>query len=93
LTSVTIDDKQISFGTATDFNPDARDPSDLKAGGQVASATGVVINRSNGRYFSMATRKQFSAEPPPEGSTEPVIVTNVRTRQGVCTNGTPSASF
>ena len=93
LTSINVDDKEISFGTATDFNPDAKEPSAPQTVGQVASATGVVINRSNGRYFSMATRKQFSAEPPTEGNAEPVLTTNVRTRQGVCTDGTPSASF
>ncbi|MDO9314887.1 MAG: hypothetical protein Q7T97_10125 [Burkholderiaceae bacterium] len=93
LTSINIDDKEISFGTATDFNPDAKDLSGPKTNGPVASATGVVINRSNGRYFSIATRKQFSAELPPEGGNEPIVTTNVRTRQGVCTDGTPSPSF
>lgn len=93
LTRINVDDKEISFGAATDFNPDAKEPSGPRTNGPGASATGVVINRSNGRYFSIATRKQVSNETPPEGSTEPVIVTNVRTRQGVCTDGTPSPSF
>lgn len=93
LTSISVDDKEISFGAATDFNPDAREPSGPQTNGPGASATGVVINRRNGRYFSIATRKQFSTEPPPEGSTEPIVITNVRTRQGVCTDGTPSPSF
>lgn len=93
LTSINVDDKEISFGAATDFNPEAREPAGPRTNGPGASATGVVINRSNGRYFSIATRKQFSTEPPPEGSTEPVVITNVRTRQGVCTDGTPSPSF
>jgi hypothetical protein len=92
-TSINVDDKEISFGAATDFNPEAREPAGPRTNGPGASATGVVINRSNGRYFSIATRKQLSAEPPPEGSTEPVVITNVRTRQGVCTDGTSSPSF
>ena len=93
LTRINVDDKEISFGAATDFNPDAKEPSGPRTNGPGASATGVVINRSNGRSFSIATRKQVSNETPPEGSTEPVIVTNVRTRQGACTDGTPSPSF
>lgn len=93
LTPINVDDREISFGTATDFNLEARESSAQRAGDSVASATGVVINRSTGKYFSIATRKQISTEPPPEGSTEPVVTTNVRTRQGTCTDGTPSASF
>ncbi|MDL2338853.1 MAG: hypothetical protein QFE16_13515 [Pseudomonadota bacterium] len=52
----------------------------------------MVINRKTGKYFSMATRKRFSEDPPAEGSTA-VIVTHIRTREGICTDGTPSPSF
>lgn len=93
LTPIGFSDKEFSFGSATDFNPNNKDPSGPKTNGTGANATGVVINRTNGKYFSISTRKSFSTDAPPEGSTEPVIITNVRTRQGVCTDGTPSPSF
>lgn len=94
LTLINIDDNEISFGSATDFNPDAKQASGPLTNGPGASATGVVINRKNGKYFSIATRKRFSDNPPAEGSPpEPIVVTNVRTRQGTCTDGTPSPSF
>lgn len=93
LTPIMFTDKQFSFGSATDFDPTNKDPAGPKTNGTGANATGVVINRTNGKYFSISTRKSFSTDPPPEGSTEPTIITNVRTRQGVCTDGTPSPSF
>ena len=93
LTLINIDDKEISFGAATDFNPDNKDAPGPKTNGTGANATGVVINRTNGKYFSISTRKYFSTDPLPEGATEPLMITNVRTRQGVCTAGTPSPSF
>lgn len=93
LTLINIDDKEISFGTATDFNPDNKDAPGPKTNGTGANATGVVINRTNGKYFSISTRKYLSTDPLPEGTTEPPMITNVRTRQGVCTAGTPSPSF
>lgn len=93
LTLINIDDKEISFGAATDFNPDNKDAPGPKTNGTGANATGVVINRTNGKYFSISTRKYFSTDPLPEGATEPPMITNVRTRQGVCTAGTPSPSF
>ena len=93
LTLISIDDKEMSFGAATDFNPNNKDAPGPKTNGTGANATGVVINRSNGKYFSISTRKSFSTDALPEGSTEPAIITNIRTRQGVCTDGTPSPSF
>jgi hypothetical protein len=92
LTPISIDEKEINFGAATDFNPDSNDGTGPKTNGTSASATAVVINRTNGRYFSISTRKFFSTDPLPEGVTEPLMITNVRTRQGVCTDGTPSPS-
>lgn len=93
LTLISIDDKEMSFGAATDFNPNNKDAPGPKTNGTGANATGVVINRSNGKYFSISTRKSFSTDALPEGVTEPPMITNVRTRQGVCTDGTPSPSF
>ena len=93
LTPISIDNKEMSFGAATDFNPDNKDAPGPKTNGTGANATGVVINRTNGKYFSISTRKSFSTDPLPEGVTEPPMITNVRTRQGVCTDGTPSPSF
>jgi len=93
LTLINIDEKEMSFGAATDFNPDNKDAPGPKTNGTGANATGVVINRTNGKYFSISTRKYFSTDPLPEGVTEPPMITNVRTRQGVCTAGTPSPSF
>jgi len=93
LTLINIDAKEISFGAATDFNPNNKDTPGPKTNGTGANATGIVINRTNGKYFSISTRKSFSTDPLPEGSTEPAIITNIRTRQGVCTDGTPSPSF
>lgn len=93
LTSISIDDKEISFGAATDFNPDNKDAPGQRTNGAGANATGVVINRTNGKYFSISTRKYFSTDPLPEGATEPPMITNVRTRQGMCTAGAPSPSF
>lgn len=93
LTPISIDPKEISFGTAIDFNPGSDEARGPKTNGTGASATGVVINRANGKYFSISTRKYFSSDPLPEGATEPPMITHVRTRQGVCTDGTPSPSF
>lgn len=93
ITPITFTDKEFNFGSATDFNPDNKDPVGPKTNGTGANATGIVINRTNGKYFSISTRKSFSTDPPPEGSTEPEIITNIRTRQGVCTDGSPSPSF
>lgn len=93
LTPINVSDKELNFGSATDFNPNNKDPVGPKTNGTGANATGVVINRTNGKYFSISTRKSFSTDPPPEGATEPVIITNIRTRQGVCTDGSPSPSF
>jgi hypothetical protein len=94
LTPINIDETEISFGSATDFKPAAQASAPRGDNNSGASATGVVINRKTGKYFSMATRKHFSEDPPAEGSTaEPVIVTHIRTRQGICTDGTPSPSF
>lgn len=93
LTPISIDAREISFGTAIDFNPGSDEAPGPKTNGTGASATGVVINRANGKYFSISTRKYFSSDPLPEGATEPPMITHVRTRQGVCTDGTPSPSF
>ena len=93
ITPIRLTDKEFNFGSATDFDPNNKDPVGPKTNGTGANATGIVINRTNGKYFSISTRKSFSTDPPPEGSTEPAIITNIRTRQGVCTDGTPSPSF
>ncbi len=93
ITPIRLTDKEFNFGSATDFDPTNKDPVGPKTNGTGANATGVAINRTNGRYFSISTRKSFSTDPLPEGSTEPAIITNIRTRQGVCTDGTPSPSF
>ena len=93
LTPVSIDAKEISFGTAIDFNPASDAAPGSKTNGTGASATGVVINRVNGKYFSISTRKFFSTDPLPEGATEPPMITHVRTRQGVCTDDKQSSSF
>jgi hypothetical protein len=53
----------------------------------------VVINRANGKYFSISTRKYFSSDPLPEGATEPPMITHVRMRQGVCADDKQSSSF
>ncbi len=93
ITPIRLTDKEFNFGSATDFDPTNKDPVGPKTNGTGANATGVVINRTNGKYFSISTRKSFSTDPPAEGATEPTIITNVRTRQGLCTDGTPSPSF
>ncbi len=93
VTPIQFSDKEFNFGSATDFNPNNKEPVGPKTNGTGANVTGVVINRTNGKYFSISTRKSFSTDPLPEGTTEPAIITNIRTRQGVCTDGTPSPSF
>ena len=93
LTPVSIDAKEISFGTAIDFNPGSDNAPGPKTSGTGASATGVVINRARGTYFSISTRKYLSTDPLPEGATEPPMITQVRTRQGVCTDAKQSYSF
>lgn len=93
LTPISIDAREISFGTAIDFNPGSDEAPGPKTNGTGASATGVVINRANGKYFSISTRKYFSSDPLPEGATEPPMITHVRTRQGVCADDKQSSSF
>ncbi len=118
-TPVHITADEINFGSATDYHPGAKDEPTTKTIGPGAAATGVVIDRKAGKYFSIATRKR---NPPPASdnasaasspaasaasaaadgrsdvaadskAVDPVQITNIRTRQGVCTDGTPSASF
>ena len=67
MTLINIDAKEISFGAATDFNPNNKDAPGPKTNGTGANATGVVINRADGKYFSISTRKYFSTDPLPEG--------------------------
>lgn len=93
LTPISIDAREFSFGTATDFNPGSSEVPGPKTHGTGAGATGVVINRAHGTYFSISTRKYYSTDPLPEGATEPPMITQVRTRQGVCTDAKQSSSF